>query len=163
MLKIPFLFMDSIGTVLSAVILGPVYGAIVGILTNVILSFSLSYSHLYFAIINAVIGLVVGFIAYKFGFNFMYRNTNFRCCVSFDDDNEDPYWGIKGLTEDIYSRPKIFEALQKMVIQSNKGFHNCEYNEKEWVVSDYEKKELIVDKFISLAHLICGSESCAVE
>lgn len=99
----------------------------------------------------------------EFGFNFMYRNTNFRCCVSFDDDNEDPYWGIKGLTEDIYSRPKIFEALQKMVIQSNKGFHNCEYNEKEWVVSDYEKKELIVDKFISLAHLICGSESCAVE
>lgn len=98
----------------------------------------------------------------EFGFNFMYRNTNFRCCVSYDDD-EDPYWGIKGLDEDIYSRPKIFEALQKMVIQSNKGFHNCEYNSKEWVVSDYEKKELIVDKFITLTHLICGSESCTVK
>lgn len=98
----------------------------------------------------------------EFGFNFMYRNTNFRCCVSFDD-NEDPYWGIKGLAEDIYSRPKIFEALQKIVIQSNKGFHNCEYNSKEWVVSDYEKKELIVDRFISLTHLICCSESCIIK
>ena len=36
---IPFLFMDSIGTILSAVVLGPVYGAIVGILSNLILSF----------------------------------------------------------------------------------------------------------------------------
>ena len=98
----------------------------------------------------------------EFGFNFAYRNLSFRCCVSFDD-NEDPYWGIKGLTEDIYSRPKIFEALQKMVLQSNKGFHNHEYNTKEWVVSDYEKKEFIVDKFMSLTHLICGSESCTVE
>lgn len=98
----------------------------------------------------------------EFGFNFMYRNTNFRCCVSFDD-NKDPYWGIKGLDEDIDSRPKIFEALQKMVIQSNKGFHNCEYNSKEWVVSDYEKKELIVDKFITLTHLICEDESCTVK
>ncbi|MEI0516322.1 hypothetical protein [Brachyspira murdochii] len=27
--KIPFLFMDSIGTILTAVILGPIYGAVV--------------------------------------------------------------------------------------------------------------------------------------
>ena len=66
---IPFLFMDSIGTILSAVVLGPVYGAIVGILSNLILSFFLSHQHLYFAIINALIGLIVGFSAYKFRFN----------------------------------------------------------------------------------------------
>lgn len=97
----------------------------------------------------------------EFGFNFRYRYTDFRCCVSFDD-NEDPYWGIKGLTEDIYSRPKVFETLQKMIMQSNKGFHNYEHNPKEWVISDYEKKELIVDRFITLSRLIYNSESCSI-
>lgn len=97
----------------------------------------------------------------EFGFNFKYRNTAFRCCVSFDD-NEDPYWGIKGLTENIDSRPKVFETLQKMIIQSNKGFHNYEYNPKEWVVSDYEKKEFIIERFITLTHLICDSEFCFI-
>ncbi len=97
----------------------------------------------------------------EFGFNFKYRNTDFRCCVSFDD-NEDPYWGIKGLTENIDSRPKVFETLQKMIIQSNKGFHNYEYNPKEWVVSDYEKKEFIIERFITLTHLICDSEFCFI-
>lgn len=57
----------------------------------------------------------------EFGFNFMYRNTNFRCCVSFDD-NKDPYWGIKGLDEDIDSRPKIFEELQKWLFKAIKDF-----------------------------------------
>ena len=97
----------------------------------------------------------------EFGFNFKYCNTDFRCCVSFDD-NEDPYWGIKGLTENIDSRPKVFETLQKMIIQSNKGFHNYEYNPKEWVVSDYEKKEFIIERFITLTHLICDSEFCFI-
>lgn len=67
--KIPFLFLDSVGTILTAVILGPIYGAIVGILTNLILSLSISYSHLYFTIINALIGLIVGLISRKFKFN----------------------------------------------------------------------------------------------
>lgn len=69
LVKIPFLFFDSVGTILSAAILGPIYGAIVGILTNIILSLSLSYSHLNFTIINALIGIVVGIIAKKFNFN----------------------------------------------------------------------------------------------
>ena len=37
--------MDSTGTVLTAVILGPVYGAMVGIISNILISF-LSDSHL---------------------------------------------------------------------------------------------------------------------
>lgn len=37
-LKIPFLFMDSIGTILSAIALGPIYGSVVGIATNFIIS-----------------------------------------------------------------------------------------------------------------------------
>ena len=67
-LNVPFLFMDSTGTVLTAVILGPVYGAMVGIISNILISF-LSDSHLYFSIINAFIGLIVGLIAKKFKFN----------------------------------------------------------------------------------------------
>lgn len=97
----------------------------------------------------------------EFGFNFVYRNTEFRCCVSFDD-NIDPYWGIKGIMDDINSRPKIFESLQRAVIQSNKGFHNCENNTKEWVVSDYERKEIIVERFVTLTQLICSSEACSI-
>ena len=49
-----------------------------------------------------------------------------------------------------------------MVLQSNKGFHNYESNSPEWVISDYEKKELIVDKFVSLANLIYCSDSCTI-
>ncbi|AEM21342.1 hypothetical protein Bint_0713 [Brachyspira intermedia PWS/A] len=68
LLKIPFLFLDSVGTILSAVILGPIYGAIVGILTNLIISIFLSYSHLNFAIVNALIGIIIGIAAKKFQF-----------------------------------------------------------------------------------------------
>lgn len=97
----------------------------------------------------------------EFGFNFQYRNRDFRCCVSYDD-GEKPYWGICGLTEDINSCPKIFESLKKFVLQSNKGFHNYEYNSKEWVVSDYEMKELIVERFITLTQLIRDSGMCSI-
>ncbi|MCZ9887453.1 ECF transporter S component [Brachyspira hyodysenteriae] len=68
MLKIPFLFLDSVGTILSAVLLGPIYGAIVGILTNLIISIFISYSHLNFAIVNALIGIIIGIVAKKFKF-----------------------------------------------------------------------------------------------
>lgn len=91
----------------------------------------------------------------EFGFNFKYRNRDFRCTVSFDD-NENPYWGICGLTENVNSCPKIFNALKQLVLQN--GFHNNEYNSPEWVISDYERKELIVERFVSLAKLICCSE-----
>lgn len=98
----------------------------------------------------------------EFGFNFRYHNRDFRCCVSFDDGNENPYWGICGKDENINSSPIIFKSLMKLVLQSNKGFHNCEDNSEEWVVSDYEMKELIVDRFITLAQLICDSEMCTI-
>mgnify|MGYP001661370244 CR=1 FL=1 len=38
-LKIPLLFMDTVGTVFTAVVLGPFWGACTGALTNVILEF----------------------------------------------------------------------------------------------------------------------------
>ena len=67
--KIPFLFLDSVGTILSAVLLGPIYGAIIGILTNLIISVFISYSHLNFAIVNALIGIIIGLISRKIKFN----------------------------------------------------------------------------------------------
>lgn len=93
----------------------------------------------------------------EFGFDFKYRNTRFRCCVSYDN-NKKPFWGISGLTENIYSRPNVFNDLQNFVLQSNKGFHNDEYNSEEWAVSDYEDESEIVNKFITLTRLICSSE-----
>lgn len=98
----------------------------------------------------------------EFGFNFRYRNKDFRCCVSFDDGSENPYWGIYRKDENINSCPRIFESLKNLVLHSNKGFHNCEDNSEDWVISDYEMKELIVDRFVTLAQLICDSEMCFI-
>lgn len=64
LLKIPFLFMDSIGTILTAVILGPIYGAFVGIITSI----TIDYINLHFAIVNVLIGLMAGLIAKKYDF-----------------------------------------------------------------------------------------------
>ena len=97
----------------------------------------------------------------EFGFDFKYRNTRFRCCVSYDN-NKKPFWGISGLTENINSCQDIFNDLQNFVLQSNKGFHNNEYNSKEWVVSDYEDESEIVNKFITLTRLIRSSEQCTL-
>jgi energy-coupling factor transport system substrate-specific component len=69
MLHIPLLFMDTIGTIFIAVVLGPLAGALTGGLTNVILSFTTNPKEMLFAIVNIVIGIVVGFIAKKWKFN----------------------------------------------------------------------------------------------
>ncbi|MEI0446556.1 ECF transporter S component [Brachyspira intermedia] len=68
-LKIPFLFMDSVGTILTAVTLGPIYSAVVGIATNFILSMTIDYVNLHFAIVNVVIGLTAGVIVRKHDFS----------------------------------------------------------------------------------------------
>ncbi|CRF32061.1 hypothetical protein BRSU_0548 [Brachyspira suanatina] len=68
-LKIPFLFMDSAGTILTAVMLGPIYSAVVGIATNFIISMTIDYVNLHFAIVNVVIGLTAGVIARKYDFS----------------------------------------------------------------------------------------------
>lgn len=65
-LKLP-VFLDTIGTILSAAILGPWWGALTGGLTNVIMSLQ-SPMEMWFAIVNIIVGLVVGFASMKFGF-----------------------------------------------------------------------------------------------
>ncbi|MCZ9957014.1 ECF transporter S component [Brachyspira hyodysenteriae] len=70
-LKIPFLFMDSAGTILTAVLLGPIYSAVVGIATNFIISMTIDYVNLHFAVVNVFIGLTAGVIARKHDFSKM--------------------------------------------------------------------------------------------
>lgn len=67
--KIPLLFLDTIGTILVAAVLGPIFGAITGLITNIITAMVNNPVELPFAIVNMVIGIVVGLIAKKFGFS----------------------------------------------------------------------------------------------
>lgn len=70
MAKIPFLFLDTIGTIFVAATLGPVYGMLTGGLTNVIQGFLTNPKDIPFALVNIAIGLLVGLAAKKGGFGF---------------------------------------------------------------------------------------------
>ncbi|WP_339251447.1 ECF transporter S component [Sporosarcina sp. FSL W8-0480] len=64
LLKLP-LWVDSIGTVLSSMLAGPIVGALTGIVNNVFYGFTTSPVSFVYAITSAVIGLVTGIMAYK--------------------------------------------------------------------------------------------------
>jgi len=68
MMKIPLLFLDTIGTVLVSVVFGPWWGAITGLLTNVVLGTTTEPSAVFFGLVNITIALVTGFMARKFNF-----------------------------------------------------------------------------------------------
>jgi len=65
-LKLP-VFLDTIGTILTAAILGPWWGALTGGLSNVLASLQ-SPMDAWFAIVNILVGLIVGFASRRFGF-----------------------------------------------------------------------------------------------
>jgi energy-coupling factor transport system substrate-specific component len=69
-LKIPFLFLDTVGTIFIAAIFGPLWGALVGLLTNLVLGVTSGYTAIPFALVNVIVGLVVGYSARKKGFRF---------------------------------------------------------------------------------------------
>jgi len=63
-LKIPLLFLDTLGTIIIAAIFGPAYGMMVGFLTNFMTSvIGGSFSSLPFALVSIAIGLIVGTVA----------------------------------------------------------------------------------------------------
>ena len=64
LLKLP-LWVDSIGTVLSSMLAGPIVGALAGIVNNIIYGFTTSPISFVYAITSAVIGLITGIMAYK--------------------------------------------------------------------------------------------------
>ncbi|HLR61803.1 MAG TPA: ECF transporter S component [Lentibacillus sp.] len=64
LLKLP-LWLDSIGTVLAAMLAGPIIGAASGIINNLIYGVTVDPISTVYAITSGVIGLVVGMMAYK--------------------------------------------------------------------------------------------------
>ncbi|MEZ4527844.1 MAG: ECF transporter S component [Desulfobacterales bacterium] len=66
-LKLP-LFLDSIGTILAAVTLGPWIGAAAGFLSNLIIGIVHTPVAIPFGIVNVFIGLVAGYFAKTGGF-----------------------------------------------------------------------------------------------
>ncbi len=63
MLRIPLIFLDTIGTIFIAVLFGPWAGAATGALTNVIQGVLTSPQDIPFALVNMAIGLLVGGVA----------------------------------------------------------------------------------------------------
>ncbi len=66
-LKLP-LFLDSIGTILAAVTLGPWPGAATGFLSNLIIGIVHTPVSIPFGIVNALIGFTAGYLSRKRGF-----------------------------------------------------------------------------------------------
>lgn len=69
-LKIPLIFLDTIGTIFVAAMFGPFAGAVTGGLTNVIQGFLTSPQDIPFALVNIAIGLIVGTVSKRRGFDF---------------------------------------------------------------------------------------------
>jgi len=68
---IPLLFMDTVGTIFNAIILGPWLGALTGLLTNVLTGIINSPVEIPFGLVNAAVGLVVGYSFKKFDLNYI--------------------------------------------------------------------------------------------
>lgn len=62
------LYLDTLGTVLSAALIGPVPGIIVGALSNIITGLMYSVSDIPFCLVNMAVGFIVGLVAKKFKF-----------------------------------------------------------------------------------------------
>lgn len=66
--KIPLLFLDSIGTVLVAVLFGPLWGMATGVATNLVMGMTSGPSAMFFAPVSIAIALVAGLMAKRFDF-----------------------------------------------------------------------------------------------
>lgn len=70
LLTLSSLFLDTIGTILGAVVLGPINGAIIGGCTNLVLGIISGPSNIPFAIVNIALGLFVGYTVKDGNFGF---------------------------------------------------------------------------------------------
>lgn len=69
-IKIPLLFLDTIGTIFIAVLFGPWQGAAVGTVTNLLTPLLAgNIKDIPFFLVNAAVGIVVGYIAKKYKYN----------------------------------------------------------------------------------------------
>ncbi|XER09429.1 hypothetical protein SRRS_50560 [Sporomusa rhizae] len=67
-LKIPLLFLDTLGTILGAVMFGPFWGGAIGLITNIIQGILTNPKNIPFAVVNLAIGIIVGYIARRYTF-----------------------------------------------------------------------------------------------
>lgn len=65
MLKLP-LFLNNIGTVLNAIVIGPIWGAVTALMTNVILALVVRWTYLPFALVGMLVAFL-GYYAFKKG------------------------------------------------------------------------------------------------
>lgn len=72
LLKIP-LFLDSIGTIMTAVLAGPWVGALAGLLTNLVLGLTVNPGLIPYAVVNLAFGLVAGYMAVRGWFKSLGR------------------------------------------------------------------------------------------
>lgn len=77
------LWLDSVGTVFTAYVLGPVCGAVVGVTVNVIYGILFSYTHMVYALVSAMVAVLVGVLAKKGGLENLFRalSTSFFVTV----------------------------------------------------------------------------------
>jgi energy-coupling factor transport system substrate-specific component len=68
---IPLLFLDTVGTIFNAIILGPWYGALTGGLSNLIMGILTNPIEIPFALVNIAVGLIVGFSFKKLELNLL--------------------------------------------------------------------------------------------
>ncbi|WP_374718054.1 hypothetical protein [Neobacillus sp.] len=64
MLKLP-IFLNNIGTVLNAVVLGPIYGIVTALMTNTILGLVVRWTYVPFALVGAAVALMAYFFFKK--------------------------------------------------------------------------------------------------
>lgn len=68
LLKIPMLFLDTIGTIFIAAAFGPFWGVLTGIATNLLMGVTASPTAIPFALVSIAVALVTGYMA-KGGFS----------------------------------------------------------------------------------------------
>lgn len=71
-------WLDSLGTVLTAYTLGPVCGAIVGVSVNIIYALINSPLHIWYCFVSIVLGFTVGLCAKKGFINTIFRSFIYK-------------------------------------------------------------------------------------
>lgn len=69
-LNIPLLFLDTVGTILGSIVLGPFFGALIGGCSNIILGIISNPTSISYAFANIALGFIVGFVSKKRRFDY---------------------------------------------------------------------------------------------
>lgn len=65
LLKLP-IYLDSIGTVFTAIVLGPVYGMLPNVISGLLMGMTVDIYSLYYAPVGIILGLVTGLVYKKY-------------------------------------------------------------------------------------------------